>query len=140
MLKWAPRPPGPLARAGARISASFDRLPIRVRLAGVSALLTFVILCAFALAIGSLTVERIRSDFNRQVLDTAEQLPSQLSITVYPFDVKPELNDVARGGEVINIVALDGTILAQSRAKAPSFGPPETALRTVHNYRVLSRP
>jgi|HubBroStandDraft_6_1064221.scaffolds.fasta_scaffold55872_2 two-component system OmpR family sensor kinase len=140
MLKWAPRPPGPLARAGARLSASFDRLPIRVRLAGVSALLTFVILCAFALAIGSLTVERIRSDFNRQVLDTAEQLPSQLSITVYPFDVKPELNDVARGGEVINIVALDGTILAQSRAKAPSFGPPETAPRTVHNYRVLSRP
>ena len=51
-----------------------------MRLAGVSALLTFVILCAFALAIGSLTVHRIRSDFNRQVLDTAEQLPSQLSI------------------------------------------------------------
>ncbi len=54
-----------------RLSASFDRLPIRVRLAGVSALLTFVILCAFAVAVGSLTVHRIRSDFNRQVLDTA---------------------------------------------------------------------
>ena len=38
-----------------------------MRLAGVSALLTFVILCAFAVAIGSLTVHRIRSDFNRQV-------------------------------------------------------------------------
>ena len=34
---------------------------------GVSALLTLVILCAFAVAIGSLTVHRIRSDFNRQV-------------------------------------------------------------------------
>jgi len=34
-------------RAARRISASFERLPIRVRLAGVSALLTFVILCAF---------------------------------------------------------------------------------------------
>ena len=41
-------------RAGARLSGSFDRLPIRVRLAGVSALLTFVILCGFAVAIGSL--------------------------------------------------------------------------------------
>ena len=140
MWKWAPRTPAPLARAGARLSASFDRLPIRVRLAGVSALLTFVILCAFALAIGSLTVERIRSDFNRQVLDTAEQLPSQLSITVYPFDVKPELDDVAHGGEVIKIVALDGTILAESRANPPSFGAPEVSPRTVHNYRVLSRP
>ena len=38
-----------------------------MRLAGVSALLTFVILCAFAVAIGSLTVHRIRSDFNREV-------------------------------------------------------------------------
>ena len=55
-----------------------------MRLAGVSALLTFVILCAFALAIGSLTVHRIRADFNRQVGDTAKQLPSQLSIKVDP--------------------------------------------------------
>ena len=38
-----------------------------MRLAGVSALLTFVILCAFAVAIGSLTVHRIRADFNNQV-------------------------------------------------------------------------
>jgi two-component system, OmpR family, sensor kinase len=140
MLKWASRLPAPLKRASTRLSASFDRLPIRVRLAGVSALLTFVILCAFALAIGSLTVERIRSDFNRQVLDTAEQLPSQLSITVYPFDVKPQLNDVARGGEVIKIVALDGTTLTQYPTKAPSLGAPQTSPRTVHNYRVLSRP
>jgi hypothetical protein len=40
----------------AGVSAAFDRLPIRTRLAGVSALLTFVILCAFALIVGSLTV------------------------------------------------------------------------------------
>jgi len=37
-----------------RLTETFDRLPIRVRLAGVSALLTFVILCAFAVAVGSL--------------------------------------------------------------------------------------
>ena len=64
-----------------RVSAGFDRLPIRIRLAGVSALLMFVILCAFALAIGSLTVHRIRSDFNRQVYDTATDLPHQMRIT-----------------------------------------------------------
>ena len=46
---------------------SFDRLPIRMRLAGVSALLTFVILCGFAVAVGSLTVHRIRADFDREV-------------------------------------------------------------------------
>ena len=73
---FAHRPPTPESR--------FDRLPIRVRLAGVSALLTFVILCGFAVAVGSLTVRRIRSDFNREVADTAQQLPSQLSIKVNP--------------------------------------------------------
>ena len=55
-----------------------------MRLAGVSALLTFVILCAFAVAIGSFTVHRVRSDFNRQVTDTANQLASQLNIKVGP--------------------------------------------------------
>src|SRR5437588_790941 len=71
-----------LDRLARRISASFDRLPIRVRLAAVSALLTFVILCAFALAIGWITVHRIRADFNRQVVDRANEVRSQLTITV----------------------------------------------------------
>ena len=55
-------------------------LPIRTRLAGVSALLTFAILCGFAVAVGSLTVHRIREDFNREVERRPKQLPSQLSI------------------------------------------------------------
>ena len=52
-------------RWAARPSASFYRLPIRVRLAGASALLTFVILCVFAVVIGSLTVHRIRAEIGR---------------------------------------------------------------------------
>jgi len=117
-------------------------LPIRVRLAGVSALLTFVILCGFALAIGSVTVQRVRADFNRQVLDTAEQLPSQLSISVYPFKVEPELSDFANHADhaAIRILTLDDTVIAQSPANAPSFGPPQVAPKTVHGYLVLSRP
>src|ERR1700676_4512516 len=89
-----------LGRVTTRLSGSFDRLPIRLRLAGVSALLTVVILCAFAVAIGSLTVHRIRADFNRQVTDSAEQLPSQLSIKITPptyrtVTVQPPLADFA---------------------------------------------
>jgi two-component system OmpR family sensor kinase len=65
-----------------RISIAFDRLPIRTRLAGVSALLTFVILCAFALIVGSLTVHRIRSDFNREVSADAVDLTGLLQVGV----------------------------------------------------------
>ena len=85
-------------RASARISASFDRLPIRMRLAGVSALLTFVILCAFAVAIGSLTVHRIRADFNRQVTDTANQLPRELGVYVSPRKLQSRCDPAAAVG------------------------------------------
>jgi signal transduction histidine kinase len=127
--------------------AFIDRLPIRVRLAGVSALLTFVILCAFAIAIGSLTVHRIRADFNRQVQETAEQLPSQLNIRVNPATfqivaIQPPLSDFASAPEhaVIKILTLGGATVAEEPKNAPSLGPPQSGAITVRGYRVLSRP
>jgi signal transduction histidine kinase len=134
-----------LRRGGARSARSFDRLPIRTRLAGVSALLTFVILCAFAIAIGSLTVHRIRADFNREVADTAAQLASQLRVTVEPehnrFTIHPELADVTSDAEhsAIRILSLDGRVIAQEPGSAPSLGPPAGTARTVNGYRVISK-
>jgi signal transduction histidine kinase len=123
-----------------------------VRLAGVSALLTFIILCAFAVAIGSLTVHRIRSDFNRQVTDAANQLPSQLNIKVgrvgvgpsgyYRFvDIQPPLADFASRADhaVIRILTLGGSVVVTQPANAPSLGPIASGPVTVNDYRVLSR-
>jgi two-component system, OmpR family, sensor kinase len=111
-----------------------------VRLAAVSALLTFVILCAFAVAIGSLTVHRIRADFNRQVQDTAIQLPSELRINWVPFRIEPPLGDFAskENHSVIRILSLGGVVLAQSPQGAPSLGTPQAGPRTIHGYRVVS--
>jgi len=117
-----------------------------VRLAGVSALLTFVILCAFAVAIGSFTVHRIRSDFNRQVKDTANELPVQLDIKVSPGNARravtitPALAAYAGPGDhaIVRIFTLGGTVISQEPAKAPSLGTPSTALKTVHGYRTIS--
>jgi two-component system OmpR family sensor kinase len=129
-----------------RLTATFDRLPIRVRLAGVSALLTFVILCGFAVAVGSLTVRRIRSDFNRDAETTAQQLPKQLSIKVNPstfqiVGIDPPLADLAQPEDsaVIRILSLGGAVIAET-AKAPSLGPASLQARNVDGYRVLSRP
>src|SRR5436190_2894168 len=140
-LRW-------LSRVSLRISAGFDRVPIRLRLAGVSALLTFVILCAFALAIGWITVHRIRADFNRQVVSTATQLRSQLSIKIGPsttgrgVTVAPPLADFASPADhaVIRIFTLGGRVIAQEPARAPSLGEPRAFAQTVHGYRVVSRP
>jgi signal transduction histidine kinase len=113
-----------------------------VRLAGVSALLTFVILCGFAIAIGSLTVHRIRADFNREVQDTASQLPSELRITLPPLKIEPALSYFASQSSrsAIKIVAQSGDVVRQYPAKTPSFGEPQLTPITIHGYRVLSRP
>jgi two-component system, OmpR family, sensor kinase len=118
------------ARAGARFSATFDRLPIRTRLAGVSALLTFTILCAFALVVGSLTVHRIRSDFNREVAGSAANLTSLLRMSVSGSEAEgfrlrvvnpPNLDQFAATDHaVIRILNASGNVLA-STTRAPGF-------------------
>jgi two-component system OmpR family sensor kinase len=132
------------ARVPARLSAAFDRLPIRTRLAAVSALLTFVILCAFALAIGAITVHRIRADFYRQVTDKANQLPTQLHISFFGFSselgTEPPLSDFVAEHAVIRIFATArGPALAQLPTRAPALGEPRVVPRTVNGYRVVSR-
>ncbi|HEX8714112.1 MAG TPA: HAMP domain-containing sensor histidine kinase [Solirubrobacteraceae bacterium] len=146
-MTWTRRLAGPFRGTLERTSAAFDRLPIRTRLASVSALLTFVILCAFAVAIGSFTVHRIRSDFNRQVADTANQLPSQLSIKVATtgehraVTISPPLAAYAAPADhaIVRIFTLGGTTIAQEPANAVGLGAPSSQPKTVHGYRVLSR-
>jgi signal transduction histidine kinase len=114
-----------------------------VRLAGVSALLTFVILCAFALAIGSLTVQRLRSDFNRDVAETASALPSHLLLTIEPqrgsITINPPLSDFASNHAIIKVLALEGNVIEQYPANAPSLGAPEHETTTIHGYRVVTK-
>jgi two-component system OmpR family sensor kinase len=122
-----------------RISAGFDKLPIRVRLAAVSALLTFVILCAFAVAIGSLTVHRIRSDFNRQVSQTASQLPGQLRLKFDPYRIVTPLNLFTANHAVVKILTLDRHVIVQAPLNSPDLGNPVLSEpATVRGYRVVS--
>ncbi|HUA11658.1 MAG TPA: HAMP domain-containing sensor histidine kinase [Solirubrobacteraceae bacterium] len=130
-------------RLSTRISRPLDRLPIRARLALASALLTFVILCVFAVAIGSLTVQRIREDFNHQVTSDARQVASRLTITGTPRGLipNPPLAYFAGLGEhsVLRIFTLDGTLLRQEPEHGPSLGPlmPDAAVNH-GGYRVVT--
>jgi two-component system OmpR family sensor kinase len=125
-------------RAVSRLSAAFDGLPIRVRLAAVSALGTFVILCVFAVAIGSLTVHRVRSDFNRQVSETATELATQVHITVAPFAIVTPLADFTANHAVVKVLSLGQRVLRQEPANAPSFGRPQPEPVVRDGYRVVS--
>jgi two-component system, OmpR family, sensor kinase len=136
-----------MRRSGlSRIFERFDRLPIRVRLAGVSALLTFTILCAFALVVGSLTVHRIRTNFNREVAVSAGNLAGLLQVSVTGsyiegFKLKvsnpPNLDKFANSEDaVVRILSESGGVLA-STTGAPNLGLSSEA--DVHGYRVHTR-
>ena len=62
------------ARATSSARSAYRRLPIRWRLAGGSAALTFVILCGFAAIVGLLTTRQIRIQFDDSVRETADVL------------------------------------------------------------------
>jgi len=115
----------------------------------VSALLTFTILCAFAVTIGSLTVRRIRSDFNREVETFAQHLPSQLNIRVNPSTyriesggIEPPLADLVTPEQeaAIRVLTLGGATVEQAPANAPNLGAPSSQPRTINGYRVISLP
>src|SRR3712207_6299421 len=64
------------------------RLPVRLKLAVVTAALTFGILCIFAVAIGAVAEQRIRAGFDDDLRATAADLEDDLQPRVEDGEVK----------------------------------------------------
>ena len=96
------------------------RLPIRLKLAVVSAGLTFVILLLFALVVGALTERRVKAGFNDDLRATAadlqEQLRVQRDLSGEPqLAFEPEtLRAAAAGGAAIRVVNRGGSVIRQT--------------------------
>jgi signal transduction histidine kinase len=74
---------GYYTRSAARATFSAYRsLPIRGRLAGGSAALTFVILCGFAAIVGVLTTRQVRSQFSDEMRSAVDQLAPHISVGI----------------------------------------------------------
>ena len=72
--------PGSCIRSAARATYSAYRSrPIRWRLAGGSAALTFVILASFAALVGTLTSRQVRTQFNNQQKGAVDELYKELN-------------------------------------------------------------
>jgi len=111
-------------------SSAHRRIPIRWRLAGGSALLTLVILCGFAVAVGALTSQRIHDDFEQDVKDGADKLRDEVQLSIDADEqilrFRPNLRyfvgaDDDAGARVLHGVS--GQILRQSQPE-PDLGPP----------------
>ena len=125
-----------------RISRPLDRLPIRARLALVSTALTFVIVCAFAVVVGTLTVHRIRSDFNRQVTAAATDLSSRLEVRVDAkghFTAQPDINVYAGANHAVIRVLTESGDPFLTTPRAPNLGTPLAPTAEMNGYRVETR-
>jgi two-component system, OmpR family, sensor kinase len=139
-------------RSAARATYSaYKRQPIRWRLAGGSAALTLVILCGFAVIVGTLTTRAIYDNFNRETSSTAERLASELNWYYagpnpkngqprYSCQKCPSLNTFASAnGAAVRVVTPDNHELTKSR-NAPDFGPPVRGSTDVNGWRVHAEP
>ncbi len=125
----------------------FQRFSIRWRLAGISAALTFAILCGFALVIGELTAQRVRSDFTNQIVrtndDLAARLDVQLNLANRIRSIRPNLGDYATDRAAVRLLSSPGgAVLAQAgRAQElPSGRFPASGVVDAGRYRVSTRP
>jgi two-component system OmpR family sensor kinase len=120
-----------------------ERIPIRWRLAIVSAALTFVILAGFAVVIGQVTASRVRSDFNNQVAAAVDDLSDRFSFHVdNSGDVDldgPPLNLYAASNDaVIRVLQRDGRLLSHTTG-APNFGILLGRTAETGGYRIETR-
>jgi two-component system OmpR family sensor kinase len=127
------------------MSSGLNRIPIRWRLAVVSSVLTFVILCAFAVAVGQLTASRVRSDFNNGLAAAVDNISDQFSIVNLnlddgTFDVAgPNLDVYGAGtGDEIRVLAVSGKLKGATHG-APNFGLNIPRTARIGGFRVETR-
>jgi two-component system, OmpR family, sensor kinase len=121
-----------------RLQQTRLRLPVRLKLAVVSAGLTFVILLLFAVVVGAFTERRLHTSFDTDLRSAAVSLQDRVRAKQQvPRDV---LQAAAAGGAALRVVDRDGAVLGQFPANAPDFGAPADGLRDAAGYRVSSIP
>ncbi|MEA2497203.1 MAG: two-component system, OmpR family, sensor kinase, partial [Thermoleophilaceae bacterium] len=121
----------------------FTRLPIRWRLAVTSAVLTFLILAAFAIVVGAFTARQVHDHFDDDLRATIGDLQTRVRPQQFPDGLKltgiDAIRQAAAGDAVLRVVRSDGRIFVAARHNA-NLGSPAVGLRDVGSYRVISRP
>jgi two-component system, OmpR family, sensor kinase len=119
------------------------RLPIRLKLAMVSAGLTFVILLLFALVVGAFTAQKLHAGFDNELRATAADLQDRIEVREdangdVHLAAPPALRAAAAGGAAIRILDAHGDVVFP--VGAPRLAPPIEGVSRVGGYRVVSRP
>ncbi len=137
---------GSSIRSAARATSSAYRsVPVRWRLAGGSAVLTLIILCAFAVVVGVLTSRQIRSDFDRDTANAADTLAGGALVRAdpergtYRYVGRPDLRDFAAAQNAdVRILDLSGNLITETSDRL-DFPSNLAGSTDASGYRVESR-
>jgi two-component system OmpR family sensor kinase len=134
-VKWIPRPKRP---------ALFDRIPVRWRIAITTAGLTLLILVIFALVLGQVVGNRIRSDFRDELHSAASSLAAETKIYTAPSGQQvvdsPRIQDFAAADKaLIRIYDVYGHSLDVTNGNA-DMGEPTSGVHTVGDLTVATEP
>jgi len=118
------------------------RLPVRLKLAVVTAALTFGILCLFAVVIGAVAEQRIRTGFDDDLRATAADLVDDLEPRLNRFgDLeirKAPLIGAEAGGAQVRVVRR-GEVIHPQAGLLPLAPPGVEGLSDLGDYRVVTR-
>jgi signal transduction histidine kinase len=122
------------------------RLPVKLKLAIVSAALTFAILLLFAVVVGVVTERRLNSSFENDLRATAADLQEQVRVVEDPETGGTELRapegllKAARAGDAVIRIFNRDRILVDGPV-VPDLGPPiEETVVDAADHRVAARP
>ncbi|HVG73822.1 MAG TPA: HAMP domain-containing sensor histidine kinase [Thermoleophilaceae bacterium] len=123
------------------------RLPVKLKVAVLSAALTFVILCVFSVVVGTVAEQRIVAGFDDDLRATVGELQDKITLELAPDGV--HLNDTDRsllaaaaaGDPIVRVVNSSNKVVWPSRPSPnePSLGPPITGVTDIGSFRVTSR-
>jgi len=116
------------------------RLPVRLKLAVVSAGLTFVILLLFAVVVGTLTVRRLNSSFDSELRSATASLADRIRLRPEPTVPEDLLSAASAGGAQIRVLDRSNRVIGSAPLNGEDLGPPSDELRDVSGFRVASRP
>jgi two-component system OmpR family sensor kinase len=117
------------------------RLPVKLKVAVVTAALTFGILCLFAVVIGAVAEQRIRAGFDDDLRAAAADLVNRLDPRLGPEGAEIEgtpLAGASAGGAQVRVLRRDGTV-EYPEGLLPLAEPGSEGLSDLGGYRVISR-
>jgi two-component system OmpR family sensor kinase len=123
----------------------FERIPVRWRIAITTAGLTFLILAIFALVLGQVVGNRIRSDFRAELNSAARSLAAETRVSSDAFSGvvvsrSPDLRAFALPEDAeIKILDQAGQPLAGTN-RGIDLGPPSPGIHTVGDLSVATQP